>query len=469
MITPLYRLAAQFFTNAGQSSQPIDSAAARALDRQRRAVLSSTFSVLAKATSVGASLVSVPLTLKYLGAERFGMWMTISSMIGMFGFADLGIGNGLLSAISEANGKDDIAAMKRYISSAAVILSGIAALVLLAACILSATVPWHRFFNVHTEQAAVEAGPTVLVCMACFAFNIPASIVLRVQMGLQMGFLANIWQVIGSLLALVAVLSSVKAHLGLHALVLALMGTPILATALNAVFFFYRIRPELAPNFMLASKDDARKVMRIGLLFLSLQLAVALAFYSDNLVISRLLDATAVATYAVPEKMFSFISIGAYMLMVPLWPAYGEAIARGDHAWVRSTLKKSLRISILASTAGAVFLLIAGRFLLKIWIGSDVNPPITLLLGLALLKILDSTGQALAAFLNGAQVVGTQVVLSLSMSAFAILFKIAFIKHMGVSGTAYGTACAYFLFVIVPYAFLLPGLLSRIAPRTEAR
>ena len=51
-------------------------------------------SVIAKAIALLTGLVSVPLTFRYLGAERYGIWMVLVSIIAAMGFADLGIGNG---------------------------------------------------------------------------------------------------------------------------------------------------------------------------------------------------------------------------------------------------------------------------------------------------------------------------------------------------------------------------------------
>ena len=59
----------------------------------------------AKAIGLLTSLVSVPLTYRYLGAERYGIWMVLISIIAAMGFADLGIGNGLMNAVSEDYGK----------------------------------------------------------------------------------------------------------------------------------------------------------------------------------------------------------------------------------------------------------------------------------------------------------------------------------------------------------------------------
>ena len=74
----------------------------RSRERYRRVALTAISSAGARVIAVVTMLIAVPLTLHYLGTERYGMWMTISSIIAMMGFADLGMGLGLMNAISEA-------------------------------------------------------------------------------------------------------------------------------------------------------------------------------------------------------------------------------------------------------------------------------------------------------------------------------------------------------------------------------
>src|ERR1700716_1769942 len=78
--------------------------------------------LIARASSMLMTIVSVPLTLNYLGPERFGLWMTVTSVVSMLAFADFGIGSGLLTVVGEAAGRDDKVAIRRYVSSAFAIL-----------------------------------------------------------------------------------------------------------------------------------------------------------------------------------------------------------------------------------------------------------------------------------------------------------------------------------------------------------
>src|SRR5512146_3561300 len=79
----------------------------RGRERSRRAVLGSVGGIGARGISYATAMLIVPPSLHYLGTERYGMWMTIGSLIALLSFADLGIGSGVMNGLSAANGRDD--------------------------------------------------------------------------------------------------------------------------------------------------------------------------------------------------------------------------------------------------------------------------------------------------------------------------------------------------------------------------
>jgi O-antigen/teichoic acid export membrane protein len=438
----------------GRNALRLDTEDGRARERQRRAILSSVAAVLGKVISVGTSLVTIPLTLNYLGTERFGLWMTISSIVAMLAFADLGIGNGLLNAIAAANGRDDSAAIAGHIASAAIILSSIAVVLLGAFCVAYSFIPWPRWFNVHGTLAVAEAGPAVFVFVICFALNVPATIVQRVQLGLQLGFVANLWQAAGSVMALAALLIAVENHASLPTLVCALAGMPVIAAFLNGAIFFGRYRPDLAPRIRFASRESCIYIVHTGVLFLILQVVVAVTYSSDNLIIAHFLGATQVTTYAIPEKLFSFISVMLSMILMPLWPAYGEALARGDEKWVLRIFKKSLLLSVSAAACAALILIVFGRTIINRWIGHSVDIPFLLMLGMGLWKIIEAAGNPIGILFNGANVVGFQVKVAVTTAVTAFFLKLYLVNRIGVSGPIYATVICYCLFALLPYSLV---------------
>src|ERR1700744_4144212 len=100
----------------------------RGLERYRRAGITASTSFLSKALTIAIGFVSVPLTIHYLGPERYGVWLTISSLLIWMALTDFGLaGNALVNVIAEADGKDDRRMAGEYTSSAFWTLSGISA------------------------------------------------------------------------------------------------------------------------------------------------------------------------------------------------------------------------------------------------------------------------------------------------------------------------------------------------------
>ena len=176
--------------------------AGRSKERLRRIALSTVYQLLSRVITGFTALISVPLTIHYLGTERYGLWMTISSVIALLRFADLGMGSGLLNAVAEANGHDDRQVAQQAVSSTFFFLSAIAVLVLIAFFALYPFIPWPRIFNVTSSLAMRESGPAMMVFVMCFALNLPLGVVQRVQMGYQEGFISSLWQCGGSVLGL---------------------------------------------------------------------------------------------------------------------------------------------------------------------------------------------------------------------------------------------------------------------------
>jgi O-antigen/teichoic acid export membrane protein len=437
----------------------------RASERHRRVTLSAMASALAKLISFGTAFITVPLTLHYLGPERYGLWMTISSLVVILAFADFGIGNGVLNAVAKAHGADDTHAVSVCVSSGYFILSGVALALLLLLALSYAFVPWPALFNVQNDVARREVGPAVAVFVACFALAVPLGIVQRVQMGLQRSFLASLWQCVGSLLGLVGVIFAIRQEAGLPWLVLAFFGAPLIAGALNTAVFFGRSSRELAPRRDLVSSPAAAHLLRSGALFFVLQLVVGIAYASDSFVITHVLGPAAVADYAVPERLFSLVTIALGLFLAPLWPAYGEAIARGDTAWARRTLLRSTTTAVLVSALCSFGLVLLAPMLIKLWVGAAVQAPLLLLLGLALWKVIEAGGTALAVFLNGAHVVRSQVILASLTAVSALALKVLLVSRLGVAGSVWATIGAYLVFTAVPIAFLIPRILRGLGAR----
>ena len=60
-------------------------------------------SFLIKGASIAISLILVPLTINYINPYRYGIWLTLSSVVSWFSFFDIGLTNGLRNKLVREN------------------------------------------------------------------------------------------------------------------------------------------------------------------------------------------------------------------------------------------------------------------------------------------------------------------------------------------------------------------------------
>ena len=181
----------------------------RAMERNRRLLLTSLATLLVKIIAMLTLIISTPLILHYLGAERFGLWMTISSLIVVLGFVDLGIGNGLLNIIADAHGREDNELAIRAVTSSFLMLTIVGVVLVLAFAGAYAFVDWGHILNVFNPTATYEASVAAAVLTICLAINLPLLTAQKVQLGYQDGFQANLWQAVGSIFMLLGIFSAI--------------------------------------------------------------------------------------------------------------------------------------------------------------------------------------------------------------------------------------------------------------------
>jgi len=424
--------------------------------RHRLAIISTGVSGLAKLSGIIVTIITVPMTLRYLGMERYGAWVTITSFLTMLVFADLGIGNGVLNEVSKAYGARDIVRIRVIIFSGFVALFAIGGIVTVGYALLSPYIPYGRLFHVSDSKLVLDIRNAMFWTIVCFAISIPASIIQRVQMGLQMIYVSEAWQIVKSGCVLLATWMCIKLQYGLVSLVFATLGVPIVISVLNAAVFFVRSRPDLMPVSTHIEYNVVRSIVGFGFAFFIIQIGMSLGSASDNLLITNVLGPEASAAFAIPQKMYGAVSIIVMMSILPLWPAYGEAIAVGDNRWVVFTLWRSLVTSVVFATIASVVLTIFAQRIMFVWTGVNLQVGIDLFVALCIWQIVLTAGNAIAMFVNGTSyLVARQAYISVIAGAAMIAGKYFALREIGMSGVVWGGIGAYVLFSGIPTGYLV--------------
>lgn len=431
------------------SRKPLEGQQEQSYRRYKGILLGGGFGGLSKAISLLTVAISVPLTVRYLGGERYGMWMTISSFITMLAFADLGMGSGLVSALAAAQGRGEAERSVRLVSSAFFFLAGLAGFLLISFGASYPFVQWAHVLRVRTPLASAEAGPAILAFIACFAAGLPFSLVQRVQAGLQESWRANVWQSLASLAALAGVLAVIAIRAGVMWLVLAMNGATVIVSIINWMSEFYRRRPSLRPRLQSFDRVILRGLLKTSAAFVVLQLSVMMGTASDSIIIARLFGAAAVGPYAVVYKLFQ-TSLVFSLFMYPLWPALGEALARGDYRWAQSALTRAVTLSAIAGAVLALALVTLGGPIVRIWVGGRVVPSQSLIDAFAAWALLSAYGGAITSLLNNPPFLRWQTTMYGIASVVALALKVPLAERFGPAGVVWATVIAYAFVYCVP-------------------
>jgi O-antigen/teichoic acid export membrane protein len=434
----------------------------RSRERYRRAALGTASTLVARGLRIVTTLVTVPLTLHYLGPERYGMWLTISSAITFFSFLDLGIGNALVNLVARAAGREDTKGVRAAVSSALLLLSVMVLALSALFALLYPLVPWPRLFNVTSALAVREAGQAAAVFFGCWAATLVVRLAFRVNQSLQEIHLTNVWEALGNLVGLGLVILFIHQELGLPWLVLALAGSPVLAGVGNAVELFAFRHRQYRPALRESSAHSMRLLVRMGGWFLLMQVGYQLVMNSSNIVVTQLLGPEHVPELAVPARLFALLGMLLNVMVMPLWAAYVEAIARGDMAWVRGTLRQSIVLTLKLSLAPAVVLVALGRPLVALWVGEAVTPSLSLMIALGLWFVLVGFNESLSVFFNGANAVRAHGLIRAFHALLAVVLQVTFLLQWGLTGLVWGLALGELVGRLLPSAFVIPKVLGSL-------
>src|SRR5690606_17696637 len=70
-----------------------------------------------KGLSIAISLVLVPITIDYINTSRYGIWLTLSSIVAWFSFFNIGLTQGLRNKFAEAKAKGEHELAQIYVST----------------------------------------------------------------------------------------------------------------------------------------------------------------------------------------------------------------------------------------------------------------------------------------------------------------------------------------------------------------
>jgi O-antigen/teichoic acid export membrane protein len=358
------------------------------------------YSFFLKAISVVIGLLFVPLLLHYLDAERYGIWLTLTSIVGWFTFFDAGLGNGLRNRLTEALAQGEQQLAKEYVSTTYAIISIIFIVVLIVFYCVNPFLHWNEILNTSLVPAK-ELSLLALIVFTFFLLRFIFQLIGIILMADQRPALNNAFGPIGNIVSLILIyiLSlTMKGAFVIMGFVLSIVPVIVL---LIATFFLFRKRYRyLAPSIKNIKWEHTHSLLGLGVKFFLIQIASIILFTSSNMIITQILGAEQVAVYNIAFKYFQVPVMLYGIIMTPIWSAVTDAYFRKDFAWLKNTLTKLNKFSLLVFV-GIIFMLIASPYVFSYWVGKKIDIPFAVSATMALYAAINVFLSPYSQYING--------------------------------------------------------------------
>lgn len=397
--------------------------------RTRKAQLNTIVGLGIKGGGMLVSLLLVPLTIDYLSKETYGTWLTISSIVTMLTFFDIGIGNGLRNKFSEAITKQDLVLAKAYVSTAYYIFGLIQLVFICLFLLIFRFIPWQQILNTNINSEQIQI--VVLLTAIGISVKLVLDILSYILFALQESGRVNLFTLLsnGAILFGIYLLNRYTSSNLLYVAILTAV-SPLIVLLISSFLYFKNRLRLYQPSYKLAKLVYAKSLLSLGYQYFFIQMAVIVVFYTDNILITHLFGPSEVTTYNVAFRYFNAINTLFVIAIAPYWSAFTEAFIKNDVDWMKRTYRylKGLWLGLIVVVA---LMIVTSDNIYSLWVGNRVHVPLKLTICMGLFIIVSCWNSVTVTVINGVGKVRLQLYYALLAAISNVPLAILFGRNLG--------------------------------------
>lgn len=327
--------------------------------------------VIGRGVGAAVGVLTAPLLLSYLGKERFGLYSAITGTVVWLSLLELGIAGGLVNAISEANGRGERRIAVGYVATGLAVLATVATIAGIVFAVVAGRVPWDAVFGAAGRVPSAEVRWAVIAAVLAVLLGIPLVVVPAAYAGWQRAYVANVFATITSGATLLMVWLSVRIRLTLPALIGVVYGAVAAVGLINLLLLLREETPGLRALAAHVSRRAWQRISRTSVPLCAYQLGALMVNQSQLFILTHTSTLATTAEYAVIIRIVQIFSGLVMFTTSAFFPAYREAMERGDRPWVQEGFRRMVVARVSLAMAFAAVLILAGNQLLGLWLQRD--------------------------------------------------------------------------------------------------
>ncbi len=391
-------------------------------------------SLLLKCVSILVSLQVVPLTIGYVNPTKYGIWLTLSSIIAWLSYFDLGFAHGFRNRFAEAKAKGDMKLAKEYVSTTYAVLFLLFSAILLITLVVNNYLDWSKILNIDLDYK--DELNMVFCLLACFfCLNIVASVFTTLLTADQKPALASLVQTSGQVLAFACIYVLRQTTSGsLSALAFVFSGVPCtLLIVVSVIAFRTRRYKMVTPSLHDVRFSLTRSILGLGGQFFIIMISMLFIFQFINIILSRVEGPEAVTQYNIAYKYFNVFNMAFVIILTPFWSAFTDAYIKKDYSWMEGIVKKLERLWLLCIPV-LILMVLSSGYLYQWWIGDSVSITLSVSVCIAVYILIQTIGNVYMYLINGTSKIRLQLIIYLSIAVVALPAMNYCCKICGIAG-----------------------------------
>lgn len=385
------------------------------------------------------------MTINYVNPSQYGIWLTISSIIGWIAFFDLGLGNGFRNRFAQAKANGDNNLARQYLSTTYFAVGMIVTAVFFLIAIFNNYISWTSVLNIDASYEQ-ELHKLFIILSAFFCLNLVANLFSTLLTADQQPGMASLLNFIGQAMSLLAIFILTETTEGsLLNLSKYFAGVPcIVMVAASIIAFRFTEYKKYSPRISDIRISLIKDIIGKGVQFFLIYICLILIFQLINIVISREIGPESVTQYNIANKYFGILYMVMNIIITPFWSAFTDAYAQGDNIWMKKTVARMERVW-LAAAAVSILMLVAAPLFYKIWIHDAVVIPWELSAAMVFFVLSRSLGDIYMYMINGIGTIRIQLIAYLICAAISWPCLVYSCRLLGVYGVIVFPTAVYLL------------------------
>ncbi len=388
---------------------------------------------------MGINLLVLPLFIKNLGAELYGIWVLSGVVLGYLNVFDFGFTQGLQKYVAEARVKKDDQELSE------VVITGVGLLFLIG--LLLGGIFWIgapsivEFFNIQPESQKVATSLlkiSALFCVVMWPLRI-VDVVLNASMRIKELSFLNVFKTGAQSVVLL-----VMVWMGADVVLIKWVTAGLIAgcSAFGLVLLKKHL-PEIRWNPTHFKINQLQRMHKFSLGMFYAAVVLMLQSRIDTLILAKTMTVASITSYVIAEKLFQIVQRFSQLITVALAPASFNIA--GDARRMGVLIEESIFYRcIVATFLSSIAFFVAPDFIV-LWVGAEYEETVVWArVYLCICPFISVASVPQVARAAGGQVRLVNLFISIEMILNVVL-SIFLVSKFGVGGPILGTVIAFFV------------------------